>query len=1667
MSKNIRRKIAQMVACGVFIQATTQQLVYTNVNIASTEGAVNSNLASTTRSAVLVSNVTTAQAIGATTLSTSTIDLASLENGVYTVNVDIFQQYADTDSMCAGFVKKDDVKFIMKDGIATVTMHIAKNPQLGEYIYEDTIGDTEYRESDGETWVLVDRTLTQEIIQYGEPEDAWEFEVISESSEIYVRAVIGAMGNTNPAFRVIFNEITSFTPEADILDDGSYSANISILQTSSDSVFSRYSGRVTPTEVIFSVVDGEANLNLNIDSTTFYDGTTQYTVREIAYLDETTGDYISVDTTSGDDVLQFTVPLIGEEITIEATGIRKAMFGSTVANTDYFRIVLSDMEPFDTAVIEDVEISIDATTFFIGESVSIVGAVYPEETTLDATLTWSSSNENVASINDGVVKGDSPGSTTITATAVNDVFDLVEITIANVAEGTSYADAENGEYLINTVVWRDDSDADSSMNTEMKVEDVSIEIIDGTGFITMEFRQHAKGFADSLIAIRAQDENGDWIDLQRTESMAVVNGTEEECWKVTVPTNSHIVPIQLGVYAMSGIYNQSHGIRVVVTDQDASTQDVTIDDVIITYPSTETSADGAIKVDASGADNMIYSINNGETWSDSNTFTDLVLDSYTVRIADRLNITNYTTQTVTLDLQEPEEVSFSTDGMYKADAVVWQEYSDTDSMMATAVKTTDIDVEVESNIANVTLHIAKDALGYTDSINKLSYQNNDGQWVECEMVTTTAVINETEQSAWEIVVPTSTETMLLQVDIDVENAYSATHNVRVILTQLDYISVLPDLEYSVNLNVWKEYEDEDSMAAAWVGKTNVPVSRVDGSTTLTTYIEKNPSLSDVTYYDAIGDVYYKDANGDWVEVEKVAGQIGDMEVWYLNIPVHNVYEDIYLLTDLDLGTFQHPNTAFRLVYTDEYEEDIEEEDDVNDKDDDNDDDDDVNDKDDDNDDEDEDELTVDIDYIVLEIGASQTITANSNNVTWSSADENIATVTAEGEITAVGAGTTTITVTADNGNIATVTVTVTQPIEGAGDLADLTNGVYTTNISVLQEYTDADSMCASFIKKDNVKFSMEDGIATVTMHIAKDPNLGGNVFEDTIGDIEYRDADELTWVLVEKTLTQEVIQYDEPEDAWEFEVLTQDSEIYVRATIGAMGNTNPAFRVIMGDITPFEDKDDEDNDDEDDNADDDSDNDNDEDSNDEDSNDEDNNDEDNDDEDNNADEDNNDDDDNTDDDSNDEDNDDEDDSDDDNNDDDNDEDDNAEDDSDDEDDNIDDDKDAGDNNNDGNVNEDDSDDNSDDDNGEDDNSDDDSDDSNSEDNSNDDGNTDDNNNADTIAPVFSYTGASSYTLLAGTTFSIPEVTATDNVDGEITVTTSITKDGVTVTAVDTSTVGTYVITYLAQDSASNTATMSITVRIIYDSFDVFNFSISYPSISFSSTSTTSTSSTNTTTTTTSTAEQNLDNIEITELLETVLEANEEADVESVTQTIAEVFTDISESAWYYADVSAVYNSGLMAGVTDTEWEPATTVTRAQLATILHRMDDNLVINNAQTFSDIANDAWYSTSINWAASVGIYGGYDDGTFRPSENITREQIAVIIYNYAGYKNYDTMQSSSLADFNDVNDIASWSSHAVAWAVGNGIIGGRDDGTLDPKGTATRAEIAVIINRLLNLN
>ena len=176
------------------------------------------------------------------------------------------------------------------------------------------------------------------------------------------------------------------------------------------------------------------------------------------------------------------------------------------------------------------------------------------------------------------------------------------------------------------------------------------------------------------------------------------------------------------------------------------------------------------------------------------------------------------------------------------------------------------------------------------------------------------------------------------------------------------------------------------------------------------------------------------------------------------------------------------------------------------------------------------------------------------------------------------------------------------------------------------------------------------------------------------------------------------------------------------------------------------------------------------------------------------------------------------------------------------------------------------------------------------------------------------------------------------------------------------------------------------------------------------------------------------------------------------------FTDVEENGWYHTGVDFMVRNGFMNGVADDEFDVNGSLTRAQLVTILYRIAGEPESTATNPFADVADGQWYTNAVIWAAENGIVKGVNTTTFAPNDQITREQIATILFRYAKAEKVE----GKLAGFPDAEKVSDYAADAMAWAVEQGLINGisESDGKtyLAPQETATRAQIAVILMRYL---
>lgn len=175
------------------------------------------------------------------------------------------------------------------------------------------------------------------------------------------------------------------------------------------------------------------------------------------------------------------------------------------------------------------------------------------------------------------------------------------------------------------------------------------------------------------------------------------------------------------------------------------------------------------------------------------------------------------------------------------------------------------------------------------------------------------------------------------------------------------------------------------------------------------------------------------------------------------------------------------------------------------------------------------------------------------------------------------------------------------------------------------------------------------------------------------------------------------------------------------------------------------------------------------------------------------------------------------------------------------------------------------------------------------------------------------------------------------------------------------------------------------------------------------------------------------------------------------------FTDVRESDWFYEDVAFAYENGLFAGTSDTTFSPNASMTRAMLVTVLYRLEGEPSVRGRSGFSDVTFNSYYEDAVTWAADNGIVNGTSTTTFSPNANVTREQMAAILYRYAQHKKYNTAASSGLNGFTDHASVSGYAAASLEWAVAEKLVNG-SAGKLMPTGNATRAQVAAILHRFV---
>ena len=203
---------------------------------------------------------------------------------------------------------------------------------------------------------------------------------------------------------------------------------------------------------------------------------------------------------------------------------------------------------------------------------------------------------------------------------------------------------------------------------------------------------------------------------------------------------------------------------------------------------------------------------------------------------------------------------------------------------------------------------------------------------------------------------------------------------------------------------------------------------------------------------------------------------------------------------------------------------------------------------------------------------------------------------------------------------------------------------------------------------------------------------------------------------------------------------------------------------------------------------------------------------------------------------------------------------------------------------------------------------------------------------------------------------------------------------------------------------------------------------------------------------------------ITEELKGVVTAKQYGEPQGRITVLEPVFTDVVEGKWYYDAVMTAYEKELMNGVTANTFEPLTAMNRAMLVTMLYRLEGSPAVegNVSETFTDCKDTAYYANAVLWAFQNEIVTGRGETTFAPLSNLTRQEMAVILYNYMKYKGADEVTEPELS-YSDADKVASWATAAVAYCTQTELMNGVTAETFDPAGSANRAMGATVLVRI----
>ena len=177
------------------------------------------------------------------------------------------------------------------------------------------------------------------------------------------------------------------------------------------------------------------------------------------------------------------------------------------------------------------------------------------------------------------------------------------------------------------------------------------------------------------------------------------------------------------------------------------------------------------------------------------------------------------------------------------------------------------------------------------------------------------------------------------------------------------------------------------------------------------------------------------------------------------------------------------------------------------------------------------------------------------------------------------------------------------------------------------------------------------------------------------------------------------------------------------------------------------------------------------------------------------------------------------------------------------------------------------------------------------------------------------------------------------------------------------------------------------------------------------------------------------------------------------------YGDVTAGQWFASAVQFAAGRGLMAGVTESQFAPDLNMDRGMLVTVLHRLEEE-PRGDGPAFGDVLKDSYYAEAVAWAAEQGIVSGMAPNVFAPADPVTREQLAAFLHRYAKLAGLDVADRADLGKFADAAAVSDWAKESLEWAVSVGLLAGKDSGLLDPTGNATRAEVAIILQRLIAL-